>query len=255
LCLAALLVVARPAPAPGQASGPLLPVRVLHFNLCNSGFASCYTGRAVDTAAGVVRDHRPDVVTLNEICAGDVERIAAVVAALHPAADVVRAFEPAGDRRTGAPFLCVDGEAYGIGLVVRVPAGHRPAERTGGLYDDAEQDVHDPERRAWVCLRVPAAVTACTTHLANTSPPVALAQCRRLFAAAPAPAVVAADFNLGVGGTTDVRSCLPAGSSRQDDGAVQHVVAGAGYAVVAANTVDMGQSTDHAALLVTLATR
>src|SRR6476469_4016321 len=46
-------------------SAPDGRVRVLQMNLCNSGLAGCYTGRAVATAVEVIRAQAPDVVTLN----------------------------------------------------------------------------------------------------------------------------------------------------------------------------------------------
>ena len=60
--------------AVGGLPGPSL--RVLQLNLCDSGLAGCYTGRAVRAAAEVVRGERPDVVTLNEVCRDDVSRTA-----------------------------------------------------------------------------------------------------------------------------------------------------------------------------------
>ena len=50
---------------------PTPTMSVLQMNLCNSGWAGCYTGRSVREAAAVIRAERPDVVTLNEICRDD----------------------------------------------------------------------------------------------------------------------------------------------------------------------------------------
>jgi hypothetical protein len=48
-----------------------------------------------------------------------------------------------------------------------------------------------------------------------------------------------------------VRSCLPAGDQRVDDGVVQHVVATPEFVVGSRRTIRM-QTTDHPGLLVTL---
>ena len=61
------LVTGATSPVPGRDV-----TRVLQLNLCNSGLAGCFTGRAVDRAAAVIRAEAPDVVTLNEVCEGDV---------------------------------------------------------------------------------------------------------------------------------------------------------------------------------------
>ena len=67
-----------PSGAPTPADGvPVAPVRVLQLNLCNSGIAACYTGRSTAEAATVIHAEIPDLVTLNEICQGDLPRPAA----------------------------------------------------------------------------------------------------------------------------------------------------------------------------------
>ncbi|MER7277152.1 endonuclease/exonuclease/phosphatase family protein [Dactylosporangium sp. NPDC000244] len=254
-CVAAAVLGA--TPAPGEAARP--PLRVLQLNLCDSGFASCFTGRAVPVAAGELRAHRPDVVTLNEICAGDVEALGAVLAWVFPGDTIVRAFEPAGDRRSGGPFACVNGEEYGIGLLARVTGPRRATVIDGGLYPD--QDVNDPEERAWVCVHARGAYQACTTHLANTVPAVAFAQCRYLFGTAiPGlharagyePTVAAGDFNLA----DHAQGCVPGdGYVRADDGSVQYVIATADHALTGTDALDLRQATDHPGLLVSLARR
>lgn len=266
LCAAALLTGSRAAgELPGHADPPgerlrVLQVNVLQMNLCNSGIASCHTGRSVAAAADVIRDRVPEVVALNEVCEDDVEILATALAAARPGGTVVPAFQPAYDRRTGRDFECTNGHRYGVGLLVRVPEPYRGQSTYGGLYPD--QDPIDPEERAWVCVAAAAAFMACTTHLAYTSDPLALAQCRYLLdTAIPQaraadgylPTVVAGDLNLAAdGGPSDIRSCLPAGYHRQDDGGVQHVVATTDFTVQSSRLIEMGQTTDHPSLLVTL---
>jgi endonuclease/exonuclease/phosphatase family metal-dependent hydrolase len=257
-CLVAVLLAA--TPAPGEPSRP--PLRVLQLNLCGSGYAGCYTGRATLAAGATIRTLRPDVVTLNEICADDVTDLARVVDELYPGHTVVRAFHGAYDRRTGSPFQCLNGRgSYGNGLIVRLPASKRAHTIDGGLYP--AQDFGDPEERSWVCVHVPGAFQACTTHLANTSPAVALAQCEYLLGtAAPGlrarggyePTVVAGDLNLLEDHQPSVRSCVPAGHLRRSDGAVQHVIATGDYAFTTTSPIDMSTVTDHPGLLVGLAT-
>ena len=284
--LGGALALAACAPAPPDAplvatpaaAGTDTGLRVLQLNLCNSGIAGCYTGRSVAEAAAVVRAEVPDVVTLNEICADDVPVLEKALSAGSGGGATVSAFRAAGDRRTGGAFLCRNGRPFGVGLVVRtVPApdgGDTAYDTTGGLYP--AQDARDPEERAWVCLSPaspdpadagpaaagPAPVSACTTHLIDTDPSLARAQCAYLLqtavpairARAPggaAPLVVAGDLNLRSGGSPDVRTCVPPDDRRTDDGAVQHVVVTPELAIGGHRTIGLA-NTDHPGLLVTL---
>jgi hypothetical protein len=249
VCAAALLTG---SPAAGKVRGT--PLRVLQMNLCDSGIARCYTGRSVPEAAAVIRAEAPDLVTLNEVCADDVYVLDRALAGVHPGGTVVSAFQAAADRRTAGAFRCRNGQPYGIGLVAHlpVPSGGYPTYR--GIYPI--QDSRDPEERAWLCLWASTYFYACTTHLASTSPTVALAQCRylldKVIPRVPAPAVLAGDLNLRYGGVPDVRSCLPSGYLRMDDGAVQHVVATPDFTAGSSRSIDMDGATDHPGLLVTL---
>ena len=158
--------------------------RVLQLNLCNSGLAGCFTGRAVDRAAAVIRAEEPDVVTLNEVCEGDLPVLERALAGSGPGGATLSAFRAAGDRRTGGAVRCRNGQRYGIGIVARLrpDADGRtgtPQLTLGGIFP--MQDVRQPEQRAWLCVNPGAAFTACTTHLANSSPAVARAQCGYLL--------------------------------------------------------------------------
>jgi hypothetical protein len=240
---------------------PVTPVRVLQMNLCNSGFAPCFTGRAVAQAATVIQAEIPDLVTVNEICEGDLPPLQRALAGAVPDGDVVSAFQGARNRYTGDVYRCRNGQAYGIGLVSRWPSV--PGTTAGGgIYPS--QDTDDDEERAWLCLGVAAspAMTVCTTHLADTKLEVAAAQCAYLFGTVIAdlreldpvvPAVVGGDLNLGSGDSEPVRSCLPGASALADDGGVQLVVATPEYVVTGSQRIDMGGATDHPGLLVTLA--
>lgn len=245
-------------------AGRAASVRVLQMNLCGSGDAHCYTGRSVLEAGEMIRVQDPDVVTLNEVCRDDVAGLerTLVEAGTGSGGVVVSAFQAAWDRRTGTALRCRNGQAYGIGLVgrlTRVPGGY---DTIGGVFP--VQDLRNTEERAWVCLSpataAAGAVAVCTTHLASSSSAVARAQCGYLLGTAiPAvraragsvPVVLGGDLNLRSGGSPDVRSCVPAGDGRVDDGLVQHVVASSGLAISSLRTIGM-LATDHPGLLVTL---
>ncbi|MEU0551757.1 endonuclease/exonuclease/phosphatase family protein [Micromonospora sp. NPDC005979] len=256
LAVACLVAVAGLPAKPVPASPAPTTLIVAQMNLCNSGRAGCYTGRSLARAAELVRAERPDLVTLNEICQDDVPSLAAVFARAHGGAEVVSAFQSAGDRPSGADTLCRNGQAYGIGLLTRLPsAGSRYAVHSG---IHRTQDLADPEERPWLCVHIDGALNACTTHLAATSHAVALAQCGDLLdeilpAIGPrtgyAPTVLSGDLNLRV---DDVGSCVPPGHHRVGDGAVQHLVTSADVTLCCARSVGMGGATDHPALLATL---
>jgi endonuclease/exonuclease/phosphatase family metal-dependent hydrolase len=241
--------VADPPPTPAGA------VRVLQMNLCNSGIAGCYAGgRSIDEAAAVIRTEAPDLVTLNEVCEGDVSALAGAV----PGAEVASAFQAARDRNTGDAYRCRNGQRFGNGIVSRwssVPG----SAAGGGIYPI--QDPDDPEERAWVCLEVGTtpAVGVCTTHLAYTDRDVTLGQCRHLFGTVipgmRAPLVVGGDLNLGSDDGADLRSCLPADFAFADDGDVQVVAATPELAIADSRMIDLRGASDHPGLLVTLAPR
>jgi hypothetical protein len=237
-----------------------MSLRVLQMNLCNSGIAGCYTGRSVAEAAAIIRAERPDVVTLNEVCAGDVSALDRALSA-RDGAVVASAFEAAVDRRSGDAVRCRNGQRYGNGLLVRLRAPNRGYTTHGAAY--STQDPADPEERVWLCLHATAGFFACTTHLASTSASVAVSQCRYLLGTAiPAlraqgvsdPVVLGADLNLAPGGTADGRSCVPAGFVHADDGARQQIVASGDFRVTSSRSISMHGTTDHPALLAVLST-
>jgi endonuclease/exonuclease/phosphatase family metal-dependent hydrolase len=233
-------------------------LRVLQFNLCDSGIAACYTGRSVAQAATVIRDSAPGVVTLNEVCREDVEALGRAVQDRH-GGRLAWVFKAAGDRRTGDEFRCRNGQPYGIGVLARLPAASPGYTSYSGIYP--MQDLRDPEERAYLCVRIAGAFDACTTHLSSTSASVALAQCHFLFSnALPtihsrdryAPTVVAGDFNLGEGDSAEVRACVPSGYLLRDDGSGQQVLATSEFAARSTTLIDMRATTDHPGLLVDL---
>jgi endonuclease/exonuclease/phosphatase family metal-dependent hydrolase len=235
--LLSLLVLAVPASAAAT-------VKVLQLNICHSGVAGCYTGAepVLAKAAAVIADNGPQVVSVNEACAGDVDRLRAAMG------DAVAVFV-AAQHRDGTPVRCTNGQEYGNILLVASALAGGPA--ASGRY--AAQDDSD-EMRAWACLPA-GGLSACTTHLSARSGTVALAQCQDLMARAagyPAPAVVAGDLNLRYQGDPDAQDCNRDGFYRKGDGDVQHVFATTSLTFVSGTKIDMSGTTDHPAWLVTV---
>lgn len=241
IAVAVVAILAAPTPAAAVPEPARLPSGVafhtLQLNLCNSGFASCYTrynnGRSVGEAYNVILSRRPDLVTLNEVCRADVmTSLYPAMAANFPGSQTFWAFRPAGNRAgNGQPYLCKNGDQYGIGILGHV----RAADWAGvtvfsGLYPD--QDTSSNEMRAWLCAAAINNYYACTTHLVHTSGTIAMRQCKRLMdveipamrtaVGASLPVVVAGDLNLRYGGFPNVQNCVPPGYYRKGDGDVQH---------------------------------
>jgi hypothetical protein len=232
------------------------PFRILQLNLCNSGFAACYDGGlAISEGVTVIQAKNPDVVTLNEICQGDLVPLANAMKASFPGQMIISAFRAAGDSRTNAPYKCKNLQDYGIAVVARVPAIYAGHEVVSGLY--ADQTPSSAEQRAWLCVRATGNFTACTTHLATVGS-VALAQCQDLMNniipaargdAANEATVVGGDLNLSFNGTPNAQDCVPAGYFRKGDGSVQHVLATTDFTFGASDSTTM-MHTDHPAWFV-----
>ncbi|MBQ0989814.1 endonuclease/exonuclease/phosphatase family protein [Micromonospora sp. H61] len=261
LLVAAALPANRPAASPvaADATQPTV-LRMLQLNLCNSGRAGCYTGRAMTRAEEVISIEAPDLVTLNEICAGDLSALHGVFQTVHPGRTVVAAFQAAGDRPSGDDTRCRNGQRFGIGLLTHLRTPATPNTVYAGTHPT--QDLADPEERAWLCVDVDGALLACTTHLSATGYRVALTQCAHLLDtilptigrdAGYEPTVLGGDLNLRAGHDPDVRSCTPAGHQRVDDGRLQHVTATTDITLCCRSLVPMHGTTDHPGLLVTLA--
>jgi endonuclease/exonuclease/phosphatase family metal-dependent hydrolase len=219
---------------------------LMQMNLCLSGLAGCYGKVAypavVQEAVARIREARPDAVTFNEACRGDIARIA---------------------RRTG----------YHLRFSRVIYRGERlrcvrPGKR--GLFGDAvlteaaieSTDSHDfeaqagIERRRWLCVTTRIDVDVCTAHL-NTRTTIEVAgndaQCVELAAllarrAAARPVIFGGDVNRR-------RSCAPTGfwtrtdrSAEQAPG-LQHVYGSRALRSPSAQTVP-ATHTDHDVLLV-----
>ena len=244
------------AGAPGVITNNLpahYPFWVLQMNLCNSGVASCYEGGAsIPEASTVIQGSAPDVVTLNEVCQNDVVQLYNTLVSVYSGSTVVWAFKAATDRRTGAPYKCKNGQDYGIGLVVHIPAPYTGYQTYSGIY--ASQDTSSAEERAWLCLYAVGNFYACTTHLASTSGTVALNQCKdltnniipsvRSLGGAYKPTVMGGDLNMKYGGSPNAQSCVPSGYFRKGDGDVQHIMATTDFTFSSSRTIAMSH-TDH----------
>ncbi len=222
--------------------------RVLQLNLCHSGHVSgCYTGDdAIDQANAVIAAEQPDIVSLNEVCRSDVDRLrgTAYQGWFTPART------PSGDT-----VKCTSGEDYGIAML------HRAAVATSVSNGYTAQDSGN-ERRVWMCSTFQDGTAACVTHL-STNKSTAMKQCKELLNInVPAhtggrATVVAGDFNLRynrwIPWEPNVQDCVPGGFFRKGDGSVQHImVASAHYGFIATEVIGMDGTTDHPALLVRL---
>ncbi|GAA2037687.1 hypothetical protein GCM10009740_32020 [Terrabacter terrae] len=234
-------------------------MRVLQMNLCNSGRAACYTGRAVSMAVALVRQHRPQMISVNEVCRDDLGVLEGAMSPTFPAGTVASAFAPARDRQSQTPVRCKDGQEFGDGLLVVVPSPAVGSRSYSGVYP--VQDAGDTEERVWVCIDVARRFSACTTHTSSTNRTVALEQCRYLLgsvtsrisrAHASDPIIVSADLNLAARGSPSSQSCLPSGYQRLDDAALQDVMVSPGVRVGSHLAMDMQGTTDHPGLLVDL---
>lgn len=212
--------------------------KALQLNLCNSGFAKCYSsGAAIAEGSAKIASLKPNVVTINEICKDDVARV------LHPAlsrawpADYTYSvFNPAIDKRNNGPYKCKNGDAYGNAVLGRVAAGKWSDVAAYGAKYAAQVDGN--EQRTFACAHAVGDHFACSTHLAASDEPTALAQCKALMfdavpylkrlagASSAASTVVGGDFNLEYdkADKENAQKCVPNGYTRKGDGDVQHVV-------------------------------
>ncbi|ONI84136.1 hypothetical protein ALI144C_15700 [Actinosynnema sp. ALI-1.44] len=228
--------------APAVSATTPTEVKILQVNICNSGLAGCYTGKAVAHTVSVITSVKPKVLSVNESCVSDIEP-------LHKAMGPSAVAFVAAQRPDGTPVLCRNGEQYGnIVMVTGELAGSVTAT---GLYNTQDTSA---ERRSWACL--PAGkIGACTTHLSARSGSTALAQCKELMARVvgyPRPAVVAGDMNLRYHGWPDVQDCNPPGFYRKGDGGLQHIFASTNLAFKRGTRIDMDGTTDHPGWMVTV---
>lgn len=141
------------AAPPSQGS----PYTLMQMNLCLSGVARCF-GK-VDYPAGVreavarIRDARPDAVTFNEACSGDVELIARQTGYHLRFSKVIYYGRPLACVRPGGRGLFGDAVLTTASIQ---SADSRPFKAQAG-----------PERRQWLCVSTRIGVDVCTAHLAS----------------------------------------------------------------------------------------
>ncbi len=234
------------AARPASAGPPQLSL--LQMNLCLSGLAGCYPRTAypavVEEAIAKIQQTRPDAVTLNEACSGDVARIAAATGYDYRFSTVIY---------RGAPLPCrnpPERGVFGNAVLTRAPI----ASSTDAPY--AAQ--LGAEERRWLCVVTVDDTRVCTSHLSVAGTPEQRAtndaQCeelREVLAAAPRsqPTVFGGDVNR-------IESCAPRGAwtARDEEAAqapgIQHVYGSRPGAVRPRDVVLPMAYSDHDALLV-----
>jgi len=218
----------------------------MQMNLCLSCLAGCYGKAAypavVEEAVTRIRAARPDAVTVNEACRGDVALIARRTG-----------YHARFSRVTyrGEPLPCV--QPGGRGLFGDAILTHAAIEGTDNEDFQAQAGI---ERRRWLCVTTRVEVDVCTAHL-NTRTAVEVAgndgQCTELAALL---ARRAAARTVAFGGDVNrLRSCAPDGVWTRTDApagqapGIQHVYGSRALRSPSAEVVPATHS-DHDVLLV-----
>jgi endonuclease/exonuclease/phosphatase family metal-dependent hydrolase len=218
----------------------------MQMNLCLSGLGSCYAKveypAVVWEAITRIRQARPDAVTFNEACSGDVALIT---------------------RRTGYHMRFSKVIYYGKPLPCRRPGGRgffgNAVLSKASILSTASQPFQaqaGPERRVWLCASTRIGIDVCTAQLASHEPVEGAAnelQCAELKVILARRAAVGAVI---FGGDVNRRpSCAPHGFwtrtdsfAHQDPGSQQ--VYGTGAFRSPSARVVPAIHTDHDVLLV-----
>lgn len=250
LTLLALTIAPAAVAAPSDNASGNTPdsYSLLQLNLCLSGLAGCYPGteypRVVEEAVAKIEADRPDAVTVNEACSGDIARIAEETGYDYRFSTVMY---------RGAPLACTKPEGRGVfGNAVLVDGTITASE------DRAFESQLGSEERRWLCVETQERMRACTAHLSVAGSTAQAttneAQCQELTAL------------LGRGGQTtatvfagDVNrkeSCAPAGFWTATDAdatqapGIQHAYGTRGWLPNPKATVVPMTYTDHDGLLV-----
>jgi endonuclease/exonuclease/phosphatase family metal-dependent hydrolase len=213
----------------------------MQMNLCLSGFAGCYGKVAypagVKDAVARIRAARPDAITLNEGCRGDVARIARRTG-YHVRFSAVTV--------AGRPLRCVRPRGRGrFGIAVLTRAAIARADSADFM---AQAGV---EWRRWLCVSTRAGVDVCTAHLAMPSA-ANDAQCAELAGILDRRAARGVVFG---GDLNRRRPCAPMGGWTRTDGSAGQApglqsVFGAGAIRMPAVEVVPAGHTDHDVLVV-----
>jgi endonuclease/exonuclease/phosphatase family metal-dependent hydrolase len=222
------------------------PYTLMQMNLCLSGLAGC-SGKAaypavVGEAVAHIREARPDAVTVNEACRGDIARIARRTGYHLRFSRVIYRGEPLHCVRPGGRGL------FGDAVLTRAAIE--------GADNEAFEAQAGIEQRRWLCVTTRIDVDVCTAHL-NTRSAIEVAgndgQCAELAALLARRAAARA---VAFGGDVNRRrSCAPDGAwTRTDRSAdqapgIQHVY-GSRALRSASTEVVPAAHTDHDVLLV-----
>jgi endonuclease/exonuclease/phosphatase family metal-dependent hydrolase len=216
---------------------------LMQMNLCLSGLAGCYGKVAypavVEEATAGIRAARPDAVTVNEACRGDVAAIARRTGYHLRFSRVIY---------RGRPLRCVRPGARGLfGDAVLTRAA---IERTKNEDFESQAGI---ERRRWLCVTTRRDVDVCTAHL-NTRTASEVAgndgQCAELTT------LLARRKTVVFGGDVNRRrSCAPDGfwtrtdTRAQQAPGLQHVYGSGAFRSPSAKVVPAAH-TDHDVLVV-----
>ena len=234
-----------PSPSSSSSGGSF---SLLQMNLCLSGRAGCYSPDThvdvLDEATGVIDDHAPNAVTVNEVCRRD-----AVDLAQRTGYELSFATVDYG----GAPLPCIDPGGRGLfGIAVLTKENVRTSQQ--GAFAVRT----DPEERRWLCATTSAAVTFCTAHLSTRISTGERAdndvQCRQLRHVLARRADLGTTFFGGDLNRQD--SCAPAGMWTERDTAASQSpglqqVYGTTTLDAPSASVAEARYTDHDFLLVT----
>jgi hypothetical protein len=230
-------VTESPSAAPSVAGGT--PYSLVQMNLCLSGLAPCLEyPDVVREAIAVIDERNPDAVTLNEVCRGDVDRIAARTGYHQRFATVLY---------RGRPLPCRSPRGRGVfGNAVLTRAAI-----TGSVGRRFAAQSADPEQRGWLCVATARRVSVCTTHLSAPSEvrTAVREQCDELgdllaARASRGPTIAAGDIN-------GLSSCAPPGMWTVTDlglaqkPGIQHAYGSARYLCAAESEVVPADFTDH----------
>jgi hypothetical protein len=219
---------------------------LMQMNLCLSGLADCYRKvhypGVVEEAIARIRSARPDAVTFNEACSGDVALIARQTG-YHMRFSAVIYF--------GKLLPCVKPGGRGLfGDAVLTRAGIRSSENRA-FHAQA-----GPEQRRWLCVSTRIGVEVCTSHLASPDVEEVAANQPQCLELTKLLAHRAAAGTVSFGGDVNRRRpCAPVGfwtrsdrSAHQDPGSQQ--VYGTGALRSPSVRVVPAVHTDHDVLLV-----
>ncbi|MFE0156171.1 endonuclease/exonuclease/phosphatase family protein [Nonomuraea sp. NPDC059007] len=238
-------------------SAPPRPIRVLQMNLCNSGLADhCWNkkpgepeeraAKIMQVAATEIARIKPTVVTINEICSGDLEGFKQKIGFKGDSFFTV--LKGAAGSRTplkcGQPGNPSKGGDYGSAILTREPLSEPHSEFRLEKALDAQQN--DSEVRVMGCRKMPWA-TVCTAQLHAVpsgedhvdylrSVRVTAEQCLQFSReamqfAGDGPLIIAGDLNLrwDKPREQDALNLCGLGFTRKGDGGRQHVISGKAF--------------------------